>query len=75
MCDKRPEMPKTKSKEELRTTVGIQKLKKRLTDGKALIWMPKAIAVSSAHPFYEFFETILEDLYNRFYKGGKRQQP
>lgn len=71
VCDKRPELKKPKSKEEIRILVAIDKLKKRLTDSKALIWMPKAIAVSSAYPYYEFFDSILTDLYNRFHKPMK----
>lgn len=46
----------------------IQKVKRILSFDKAnkLLWMPKAIAVASAYCYYDYFYTILKDLYLRF---------
>lgn len=46
----------------------IQKVKRILSFDKAnkLLWMPKAIAVASAYCYYDYFHTILKDLYFRF---------
>jgi hypothetical protein len=29
------------------------------------LWLPKVIAVSSKFQYYDYFDAILEDLYNR----------
>ena len=35
--------------------------------------MPKAIGVASCHPYYEFLESILQDLYQRFHCNNRGQ--
>jgi hypothetical protein len=44
---------------------------KEIKEPQYRVWVPKAIAVASALPFYDFFNTILEDLLQRMQSETK----
>lgn len=50
-----------------------KELQHRLTTNKRLVWMPRAICISSKQPYFEFFQEILKDLLSKFHKKKDKE--